>query len=179
MSSPALTNDLVTTNDTASHENTDFSTATSGYGTQTATVTQEYEEMDDRDKDIDSIVATNVHVVCTSPEQEIFDSSKPSALVRKSSDSPGSVQYGTHVKETFSVWLPDVQQEIVVRCDKPIKLEVLLREVQVTIAQDYCRLEYFRDGRQCRLQTQEQLDEYLRLPLKRPQLSVAVSTARH
>ena len=85
----------------------------------------------------------------------------------------------TTVEETFNVWLPDTQQKILVRprCEKPVSLQVLLSEVQVTIAQDDCKLEYFRDGKSCKLQTQEQLDEYLRLP-KRPQLCVVVQKTK-
>ena len=86
-------------------------------------------------------------------------------------------QATTTVEETFNVWLPDTQQEILVRCGKPVKLKVLLSEVRVTIARGDCRLEYYRDGRPCKLQTQEQLDEYLRLP-KRPQLSLMVSKSK-
>ena len=86
----------------------------------------------------------------------------------------------TIVEETFNIWLPDTQQEVLVRCDKPVKLKVLLSEVQVTIAQDNCKLEYNnRDGKLCKLQTQEQLDEYLRLPRSsRPQLHVAIQKTK-
>ena len=82
------------------------------------------------------------------------------------------------VEETFTVWLSDTQQEILVRCAKPVKLQVLLNEVQVTASQDDCKLEYYRDGKPCKLQTQEQLDEYLRLP-RRPQLCVAAPKSRN
>ena len=81
----------------------------------------------------------------------------------------------TTVEETFNVKLPDSEQTILVRCDKPVKLQVLLSEVQVTVAQDDCRLEYYKDGKMCKLTTQEQLDEYLRLSPRRPQLCVAVT----
>ena len=80
----------------------------------------------------------------------------------------------TTVEETFNVKLPDSEQTILVRCDKPVKLKVLLSEVQVTVAQDDCRLEYYKDGKMCKLTTQEQLDEYLRLSPRRPQLRAAV-----
>ena len=83
----------------------------------------------------------------------------------------------TTVEETFNVWLPDAQQEILVMCGKPVKLKVLLSEVQVTIAQEDCKLEYYRNGKPYKLQTQEQLEEYLRLP-KRPQLCVAVQKTK-
>ena len=80
----------------------------------------------------------------------------------------------TTVEEIFNVKLPDSEQTILVRCDKPVKLTVLLSKVQVTVAQDDCRLEYYKDGKMCKLTTQEQLDEYLRLSPRRPQLCVAV-----
>ena len=83
----------------------------------------------------------------------------------------------TTVEETFNVWLPDAQQEILVRCGKPVKLKVLLSEVQVTIAREDCKLEYYRDGKPYKLLIQEQLEEYLRLP-KRPQLCVAVQKTK-
>ena len=70
--------------------------------------------------------------------------------------------------------LPDSEQTIVVRCDKPVKHKVLLSEVQVTVANDNCRLEYHRDGRLYKLHNQEQFDEYLRLPPPRPQLCAVV-----
>ena len=80
----------------------------------------------------------------------------------------------TAVMESFSVKLPDSEQTIVVRCDKPVKHKVLLSEVQVTVANDNCKLEYYRDGRLYKLQTQEQLEEYLRHPPPRPQLYAVV-----
>ena len=78
----------------------------------------------------------------------------------------------TSVADTFNIKLPDTEQLILIRCPKPAKLKVLLSEVQVTVAQDDCRLEFYKDGKPCKLQTQEHLDEYLRMPNK-PQLCVA------
>ena len=83
-------------------------------------------------------------------------------------------QTTTTVMESFSVKLPDSKQTIVVRCDKPVKLQVLLSEVQVTVATENCRLEYYWEGRLYKLQTQNQLDKYLRLPPQRPQLCVVI-----
>jgi hypothetical protein len=80
----------------------------------------------------------------------------------------------TTVVESFSVKLPDSEQTIVVRCDKPVKHETLLSEVQVIVAMESCRLEYYQEGEMYKLQTQEQLDEYLRLPPQRPQLCAVV-----
>ena len=80
----------------------------------------------------------------------------------------------TTVVESFSVKLPDSEQTIVVRCDKPVKHKVFLSKVQVTIATENCRLEYHRDGRWYKLENQEQLEEYLRLPPPRPQLCAVV-----
>ena len=76
--------------------------------------------------------------------------------------------------ETFNVKVPDSEQTILVRCEKPVKLKVLLSEVQVKVALDDCKLEYNRDEKLYKLLTQKQLEYYLRLPLKRPQLYVAV-----
>ncbi|MCG8626455.1 MAG: hypothetical protein MJE68_31205, partial [Proteobacteria bacterium] len=83
-------------------------------------------------------------------------------------------QTTTTVVESFNVKLPDSKQTIVVRCDKPVKLQVLLSEVQVTVAMENCRLEYYWEGRLYKLQTQKQLDKYLRLPPQRPQLCVVI-----
>ena len=80
----------------------------------------------------------------------------------------------TTVMESFNVKLPEAEQTIVVRCDKPVKHQVLLSKVQVTVATENCRLEYYWEGRLYKLQTQEQLDEYLRLPPPRPQLCAVV-----
>ena len=80
----------------------------------------------------------------------------------------------TIVMESFSVKLPDSEETIVVRCDKPVKYKVLLSAVQVTVANDNCRLEYYLEGRLYELQTQEQLEEYLRHPPPRPQLCAVV-----
>ena len=81
----------------------------------------------------------------------------------------------TTIAESFNVKLPDSEQTVVVRCDKPVKHKILLSEVQVTVNRDDCRLEYYKDGRWLKLQTQEQLDEYLRQPpSQRPQLCAVV-----
>ena len=80
----------------------------------------------------------------------------------------------TTIEETFNVMLPESEQTILVRCYKPVKLKVLLSEIQVTVAREDCRLEYYQDGRQYELQAQEQLDEYLRMSPQRPQLCMAL-----
>ena len=77
----------------------------------------------------------------------------------------------TSIQETFNVKLTDSDQVILIRCDRPVKLKVLMSEVEVTVAQENCKLEYFFAGKICKLQTQEQLEEYMRLR-NRPQLSV-------
>ena len=77
----------------------------------------------------------------------------------------------TSVQETFHVTLPDTNQEMLIRCPRPVKFKVLLSEVEVTVAQENCRLEFVRDGKVYKLQTQEHLEEYLRLH-SRPQLCV-------
>ena len=80
----------------------------------------------------------------------------------------------TIVVEFFNVKLPDSEQTIVVRCDKPVKHNVLLSEIQVTVATENFRLEYYQEGRLYKLQTQEELEEYLRHPPPRPQLCAVV-----
>ena len=74
-------------------------------------------------------------------------------------------------EETFNIKLPDSEQSILVRCPKPVILKVLNIEVEVTLAQENCPLIYYKDGEAYKLQNQEDLDEYLRLP-KKPQLCV-------
>ena len=74
-------------------------------------------------------------------------------------------------KETFNIKLPDSERSILVRCPKPVILKVLHSEVEVMLAQDECPLMYYKDGKAYRLQNQEDLDEYTRLP-KKPQLYV-------
>ena len=74
-------------------------------------------------------------------------------------------------EETFNIKLPDSEQSILVRCLKPVILEVLHSEVEVTLAQDECSLMYYKDGKAYKLQNQKDLDEYVRLP-KKPQLCV-------
>ena len=73
--------------------------------------------------------------------------------------------------ESISVRLPESEQVMLIRCEKPVKLKALLSEVEVTVAQENCRLEFTKDGRLYKLQTQEQLEEYLKIP-QRPQLCV-------
>ena len=80
----------------------------------------------------------------------------------------------TTVVESFNVKLPDSEQTIVVRCNYPVKLQILLNQIQVTVATENCRLEYYWEGRLYQLQTKEQLEEYLRLPPPRPQLCAVV-----
>ena len=72
---------------------------------------------------------------------------------------------------TFNIKLPDSEQSMMVRCSKPVRLKVLNSEVEVTLARDECPLMYYKDGKAYRLQNQENLDEYLRLP-KKPQLCI-------
>ena len=74
-------------------------------------------------------------------------------------------------EETFNIKLPDSEQSILVRCPKPVILKVLHSEVEVMLAQDECPLMYYKDGKAYKLQNQEDLDEYTRLP-KKPQLYV-------
>ena len=66
-------------------------------------------------------------------------------------------------EETFNIKLPDLEQMILVRCTKPVMLESLNNEVQVTAAQEDFYLVYYREEELYELQTQENLDEYLRM----------------
>ena len=75
------------------------------------------------------------------------------------------------IMESINVRLPESDQVMVIRCKKPVKFNVLLSEVEVTVAQENCQLEFTKDGRLYKLQTQEQLEEYLKIPQK-PQLCV-------
>ena len=77
----------------------------------------------------------------------------------------------TEEEETFIIKLPDSEQTILIRCTKPVMIESLNNEVQMIAAQDDCYLVYYRDEEAYELQTQESLDEYLRLSDK-PQLYV-------
>ena len=74
-------------------------------------------------------------------------------------------------EEIFNIKLPDSEQTILVRCTKPVILESLYNKVQVTVNQDDCYLVYYIDEEAYELQTQESLDEYLRMPDK-PQLCI-------
>ena len=74
-------------------------------------------------------------------------------------------------EEIFNIKLPDSEQSILFRCSKPVRLKVLNSEVEVTLARDECPLMYYKDGKIYKLQDQEDLDAYLRLP-KKPQLCV-------
>ena len=77
----------------------------------------------------------------------------------------------TFIVESVSVRLPESEQAVLIRCEKPVKFNALLSEVEVTVAQENCQLEFTKDGRLYKLQTQEQLEEYLKIP-QRPQLFV-------
>ena len=71
--------------------------------------------------------------------------------------------------------LPDSEQTIILRCVKPVKFTVLLSTVTRTVSLDACNLEYNKDGKMCMLQTQEHLEDYLRVPVvRRPPLCVTV-----
>ena len=69
-------------------------------------------------------------------------------------------------EEIFNIKLPDSEQTILVRCTKPVMLQSLNDEVQVSVAQEDCYLVYYREEKVYELQTQETLDEYLRMPDK-------------
>jgi hypothetical protein len=70
-------------------------------------------------------------------------------------------------EETFNISLLDSKQMILVQCTKPVILESLYSKIRATAVQDNnCYLVYYRDEEAYELQTQENLDEYLKLPDK-------------
>ena len=77
-------------------------------------------------------------------------------------------------EEKFRIKMPDSEQTILVRCPKPPKLKVLHSEVQVTLAQDHCMLVYCKNEKVYGLQTQQNFEDYLRLPDK-PQLCIVIT----
>ena len=89
------------------------------------------------------------------------------------SSLPSCTRTPTCIMESISVRLPESGQVMAIRCEKPVKLKALLSEVEVTVAQENCQLEFMKDGGVCKLQTQEQLQEYLNIPQK-PQLFVVL-----
>ena len=86
-------------------------------------------------------------------------------------------QGATIDEEEFKIKVSDSEQRILVRCPKPAKLKVLLSEVQVAVAQDHCKLGYYKGEKAYVLQTQESLEDYLRL-LDKPQLCIVTNTPR-
>ena len=89
---------------------------------------------------------------------------------------PNSLRFqaATIDEEEFKIKMPDSEQRILVRCPKPVKLKVLLSEVQVILAQDHCALVYCKDEKTYELQSQESLEDYLILPDK-PQLCIGIT----
>ena len=77
----------------------------------------------------------------------------------------------TMTEYKFSAKLSDSEQVLVIKCPQPVKLKVLLSEVGVRVAQEGCQLEFMKDGETTKLQTQENLEEYLKMPNK-PQIFV-------
>ena len=132
--------------DSSQKGNAIISTATSGYGTLTATLTQEFQdEEDENEMDLSPTIPEEVQIHASAT---------------------------TSVEELITIMLPDSKQVILVRCPKPVELKALLGEVQVTVGQNECRLEFYRDGKVFNICTQEGLDEYLEMQNK-PQLFVA------
>ena len=107
--------------------------------------TSQHSILTDREKNASPLMTPEIQHVCTRPTNA--------------------------AKEAFTVTLPDSEQAKLVGCNKPVKLQDLLTEVQTILSLDECSLGYYRDGKSCKLQIQEQLEEYLRLP-RRPQLCV-------
>ena len=129
-----------------------YGTVSSGYGTLPGTFTQEFQdEEDENEKDLSPTIPEEVQI-------------HPSAT--------------TTVKELIPVMLPDSEQVILVRCPKPVELKALLGEVQLTVGQDECRLEFYRDGIVFKICTQEGLDKYLGMQNK-PQLFVVQSVRKY
>ena len=79
---------------------------------------------------------------------------------------PNCVPLAVGMIETFDIKLPDSDQVLMVRSPKPVKLNVLLSEIQVLVGWDVCRLK-FQDGQKTyKLQTQEHLEQYLKIANK-------------
>ena len=89
-----------------------------------------------------------------------------------------NIQTPSSEEEMFDIKLPDSKQTIQIRCTKPVTLKSLNNELgKATVAQDDDYLVYYIDEEAYELQTQENLDEYLRMPDK-PQLCI-VSIETH
>ena len=115
------------------------------------------------------------HTHTESSSEENSEDKKVSSIVPKMIHIVQS-QATTGEEETFNIKLPDSEQTILVRCSKPAKLTILLSEVQVTVAQNDCKLVYHKDEKAYELKTQENLEEYLKLSDK-PWLCVVNTTA--
>jgi hypothetical protein len=119
--------------------------------------------------DCDRILATSQHSIFTDVEKSASPTMTPEI-------QHVCTQSINTAEETFTVELPGSEQTKLVRCNKPVKLQALLSEIQTLsiLSLDECSLEYYRDGKSRKLQIEEQLEEYLRLP-RRPQLCVIVA----
>ena len=75
-------------------------------------------------------------------------------------------------EEMFDIVLPDSKQTIQIKSTKPVTLESIRNELgKVVLTRDDYYLVYYRDEEAYELQTQESLDEYLRM-LDKPQLYI-------
>ena len=78
-------------------------------------------------------------------------------------------------KEVFEIMLPGSGQIVRIMCPKPVKLKVLLSELQVnaSLSDSECRLEYVKTtGQIIKVASQKQLEAYMDL-IEKPTLSVA------
>lgn len=78
--------------------------------------------------------------------------------------------------ETFKIVLPDSDKVISIRSPRPVKLNILLSEVQTLVGRENCRLQFQKDRKTYKLQTQEHLEQYMKLPDK-PHLCVPIAQA--
>jgi hypothetical protein len=95
-----------------------------------------------------------------------FDDKNSSPIVLEGELIPPQSPSVTDVElkeETFNISLLDSKQMILVQCTKLVILESLYSKIRATAAQDDCYLVYYRDEEAYELQTQENLNEYLKL----------------
>ena len=75
----------------------------------------------------------------------------------------------TSMVETFEIELHNSDELLTIQCPIPATLSVLMSKIQAIVNQDDCRLQFQREGRVYKLQTQEHLEQYLKMS-SRPNL---------
>ena len=77
----------------------------------------------------------------------------------------------TSEQETFNIKLLDLDDVMIIRCPRPVSLTYLLAELKVTFVQETSQLGFIMEGKTFKIQSQEDLDAYLRMHSK-PQIVV-------